>query len=156
MTEPQIRRATVTDAEKLTQVYRSAYRENRRLGFPAKAESVTRSEVADWIWKRQVYVAEIDDEVVGGVRLEATDSARVKLSRLGVHESQKGKGIGGRLMDHAEEAVRNRSHTTVWLTTPEKHPYLPGFYRRRGYEKTGEYPLENRRYDEIVMEKRLQ
>lgn len=153
--ELEIRQATVADAEQLAAVYRSAYRENRDLGFPAKAESATESKVAGWIRESWVYIAEVEGEIVGGVRLESTDSERVKLSRLGVHESRKGEGIGSRLLENAEEAVRNRGDATIWLTTPEDHPYLPELYRRRGYERTGTYPLEYRQYDEIVMEKRL-
>lgn len=155
MTEPQIRQAVASDADELARVYRNAYRENRELGFPAKAESATKREVRTWIRENFVHVATVDDSVIGGVRLEATEPERVKLSRLGVHERWKGKGVGSRLVTSAEEEIRERGCATVWLTTPEEHPYLPDVYRRRGYEKTGTYPLEYRSYDEIVMEKRL-
>ncbi|GAA0224709.1 GNAT family N-acetyltransferase [Haladaptatus pallidirubidus] len=155
MTELQIRRAAPADAERLVSVYRSAYRENRELGFPTKAESVTANELSEWIQEYRVYVAEVEGELVASVRLEATDSERVKLSRLGVHEERKGKGIGSRLLEYAEEVVQNGDYSTIWLTTPEKHPFLPELYRRRGYEETGKYPLEYREYDEIVLEKRF-
>lgn len=155
MSEPQIRQATVADAEKLVPVYKSAYRENRELGFPAKAESVTENELSEWIRENRVFVAEVEDELVGGVRLEATDAERVKLSRLGVREEWKGEGIGSRLLEHAEKAVREWGYATIWLTTPENHPFLAELYRRRGYEKSDDYPLEHRDYDEIVMEKRV-
>ena len=154
MTEPDIRRATPADAAELAAVYRNAYRENRELGFPAKAESATEDEVSDWIREHRVYVATVEDEVVGGVRLEATDPERVKLSRLGVRERWKGTGVGSRLLDYAEESARDSGYATVWLTTPENHPHLPSFYRRRGYEEKEPYPLEYRDYDEILMEKR--
>ena len=155
MGDLRIRRATVADGEALARVYRDAYAENRRLGFPAKAESVTGGEVEAWIRDRRVYVATVGGEVVGGVRLEPTDPGRVKLSRLGVREGRKGEGIGSHLLDHAEETVRDEGHESIWLTTPEDHPFLPAFYRRRGYERTGAHPLDYREYDEIVMEKRL-
>ncbi|WP_435155636.1 GNAT family N-acetyltransferase [Haladaptatus sp. DFWS20] len=90
MTEPRIRQATVADAEQLVHVYRSAYQENRNLGFPAKAESVTENELSEWVREHRVYVAEVGGEIIGGVRLEATNGERVKLSRLGVHENWKG------------------------------------------------------------------
>lgn len=156
MNDIEIRRGSVTDAKGLAEAYRSAYRENRRLGFPAKAESTTESEVSEWIRENRVYVATTGEKVVGGVRLEETDPDRVKLSRLGVNERWKGEGIGSQLLDHAEAAVRECGYAAIWLTTPENHPYLPELYRRRGYEKTGEYPLEYREYDEIVMENRVQ
>ena len=155
MTEPQIDRATVADADALARVYHDAYRENRELGFPAKAESVAPSEVATWIREHRVFVARVDDAVVGGVRLEETAPDRVKLSRLAVHGRWKGAGIGSRLLDRAERAAREGGYRDIWLTTPAEHPYLPALYRRRGYEETGPYPLEYREYDEIVMEKRL-
>jgi GNAT superfamily N-acetyltransferase len=79
----------------------------------------------------------------------------VKLDRLDAREDCKGKWIGGRLLDRAEELVRAWAHTTVWLTTPEEHPCLPGFYRRRGYTMTRPYPLEFRDYGEVVVEKRV-
>lgn len=150
-----VRRATVADADALAEVYRSAYRENRELGFPAKAESVSASTVSEWIREAQVYVATIEDDVVGGVRLEATDPDRVKLSRLGVQEQRKGDGIGSELVRYAEDEARDQGFSSIWLTTPGEHPYLPGFYRQRDYEETGDYPLEYREYDEIIMEKAL-
>lgn len=155
MTPSGIRVATVGDAKPLTAVYRSAYQENRELGLPASAESVSQATVSDWIRECRVYVATIDSEIVGGVRLELAETDRAKLSRFGVHEAYKGEGIGSELLAYAEKQASERGYTTVWLTTPEEHPYLPAFYRRRGYEKTGDYPLESRAYDEIVMEKQL-
>lgn len=155
MDELAIRRAETEDAAALAEVYHSAYRENRDLGFPAKAESVTGSTVADWIADHHVYVAHVDGRIVGGVRLEEPDPGRLKLSRLGVHEDWKGQGIGGRLLDHVESVARDWGYETIWLTTPETHPYLPDFYRSRGYETAGEYPLDYRDYDEVIMEKRV-
>lgn len=151
-----VRRATVDDADRLARVYRSAYRDNRRLGFPAKAESATGCEVAEWIRDHRVFDAESEETVVGGVRLEETEPDRMKLSRLGVHEDWKGEGLGRALLAHAVQVARDGGYRTIWLTTPEDHPYLPAFYRRRGFEVTGEYPLEYREYDEVVMEKRLE
>ncbi len=155
MPDVDIQRATGADAKALTAVYRSAYRENRELGFPATAGSVTPPTVADWIRECRIYAARTGGEIVGGVRLELTENDRAKLSRFGVHEDCKGEGIGSELLDHAEKQAHERGYVVIWLTTPKNHPYLPGFYRRRGYEKTGDYPLENREYDEIIMEKQL-
>lgn len=175
MSDVEFRRATALDAEELAAVYRSAYRENRELGFPAIAGSATADDVSEWIDDHRVLVAEVEDDIVGGVRLEAAerpdtaepldasdspDSSNsepncVKLSRFGVHEDRKGAGIGSQLLAHAEETVRDWGYGAIWLTTPGEHPYLADFYRRRGYEKTGPYPLDFRDYDEIVMEKSL-
>lgn len=150
-----VQRATEADAEPLAAVYRSAYRENRDLGFPAKAESATAEDVSSWIEAKEVLVARCDGRIVGGVRLEATDTDRMKLSRLGVHEDWKGNGVGSRLLERAEDVVTEWGYRRLWLTTPGDHPYLPDFYRSRDYEKTGTYPLDYRDYDEIILEKEL-
>lgn len=155
MNEPNIRRANHEDIEQLVAVYRSAYRENRELGFPAKAELATADDIHDWLDTGRVFVAEMDDHVVGAVRIEEKSPERVKVSRLGVHEDWKDNGIGSTLLDHVEELARAEDFGAVWLTTPEDHPYLRSLYRDRGYRKTGDYPLEYREYDEIVMEKLL-
>jgi len=154
MSDPRIRDATTDDADRLAAVYRSAYAENRRLGFPAKAESATSEDVAEWIREAQVLVATVEERIVGGVRLERTNDG-VKLSRLAVAADSKGEGIGSDLVAAAEDAVCEWGGERVWLTTPEDHPYLVDFYRERGYEVTGDYPLEYRNYDEVVMEKRV-
>jgi hypothetical protein len=86
MNELEIREATIADDEVLAGVYRNAYRENRQLGFLAKVESVTESDVSDLIWSKRVCVAEKSADIAGGVLLETTDEDRVKPSRFAVHE----------------------------------------------------------------------
>lgn len=94
MSNQQIQRTSAADAEKLAQVYQSAYGENRELGFPAKTESVTESEVSNWIRDDRVYITTVEDEVIGGTRLEETDSERVKLSHLRCSRELKRRGRG--------------------------------------------------------------
>jgi GNAT superfamily N-acetyltransferase len=147
--------ATAAVAEELTAVYQSAFRENRRLGIPHVAESVSESQVADWIQQHTIYVAKSDSDVIGGVRLIETDPNRVKISRLAVHERWKRKGIGRQLLEYVEKQVRDCGYSTIWLTTPETHPYLPEMYRQRGYEKTGTYTQEQHGVDFVTMAKEL-
>ena len=155
MGDVTIREATADDAAALAAAYRDAYAANRELGFPAKAGSATPDEVAEWIRDHWVFVAEADGEVIGGVRIERADADVAKLSRLGVRERWKGEGIGTQLLKHAEAAARDADYTTMRLTTPDEHPFLPEFYHAHGYEVTGDYPLSFRDYDEVVMEKSL-
>ncbi|MFC3957098.1 GNAT family N-acetyltransferase [Halovivax cerinus] len=149
----RIREASSDDAERLAAVYRNAYAENRELGFPASAESVTSTMVRAWIDEKAVIVAAAEDTVVGGLRLAATTPDRVEVSRLGVAPDWKRRGIGSKLLAAAEAAVAAGSAETIWLTIPEDHPYLPAFYRDHGYERTEEASLDDREYDEVVMEK---
>jgi GNAT superfamily N-acetyltransferase len=147
--------ATAAVTEELTAVYRSAFRENRRLGIPHVAESVSERQVADWIQQHTIYVAKRHSDVIGGVRLDETDPNRVKISRLAVHERWKRKGIGRQLLEYVEKQVRDCGYSTIWLTTPETHPYLPEMYRQRGYEKTGTDTQEQHGVDFVTMAKEL-
>ena len=156
MGEVTLREATADDAAALAETYRDAYAENRELGFPAKAGSATAETVAGWIREHWVFVAESEGELIGGVRLERVEGETMKLSRLGVRERWKGEGVGSRLLEHAERAALAAGYTTMQLTTPEHHPFLPEFYHAHGYEVTGDYPLSYREYDELVMEKSLE
>jgi GNAT superfamily N-acetyltransferase len=155
MDDVRIREAATEDADAIAVTYRNAYRENRELGFPAKAESATAEEVRDWIRNHRMLVAETDETVVGGVRLETVDDETVKLSRLGVREGWQGMGVGSRLLERAEESARARGSERIRLIAPEKHPFLVEFYRSRGYTVTDEYRLDHREYDEVAMEKTL-
>lgn len=58
-------------------------------------------------------------------------------------------------MDYAEEQVRQGGYSTIWLTTPEDHPYLPRMYRERGYEEIGTDTQEYHEFEFIRMEKEL-
>ncbi|MFB6221463.1 MAG: GNAT family N-acetyltransferase [Halolamina sp.] len=155
MDDVRIRTAAPDDAEALAAAYRDAYRESREFGFPMKAEEATAGEVEVWIRDHRVFVAEAEGTIVGGVRLEAAGDDTLQLSRLAVREGWKGMGIGSRLLKHAERAAREDGYGSMRLTTPENHPYLVEFYRSRGYAVVGDYPLEYREYDEVVLEKRL-
>lgn len=151
-----VREATEADVDELLTVYHSAYRENRELGFPMKAENATAADVKSWMAEERLLVAEIDGTVVGAVRIERTDETSLKLSRLGVHDDWKGHGIGSRLLEQVESFASESANGRIWLTTPPDHPYLPELYRKRGYVETGVSPLDYRDYDEIVMEKELE
>ncbi|WP_290812304.1 GNAT family N-acetyltransferase [Halovivax sp.] len=120
------------------------------------SESVTATEVGEWIRADHLSVAHSGDDVVGGIRLQRTDPHRAKVGRLGVHEAWKGNGIGTRLMRHAEDLADRRGCDVVWLTTPKKHPFLPDWYRRLGYEDAGPNPQELWEYESIRLEKRLE
>jgi len=62
--------------------------------------------VTDRSREDRVLVATADSEVVAGVRLDATADRGAGLSRPGVRDDRTGAGIGGRLLDAAQQRAR--------------------------------------------------
>jgi GNAT superfamily N-acetyltransferase len=149
----EVIRALLGDAEDIRRVYADAYRENRELGFPATAETVSAQEIGDWISNDRMWVAKIAEEVVGAVRVRDADPDFPLLGRLGVASKYKGFGIGKLLMDTAEHDVQQRGRKGITLTVAEAHPFLSKIYAKRGYQMVGPRTPQHTLYNEIVMRK---
>ena len=151
-----VRDATSDDVEALTTLYHDAYAETVVRGLPASAAWVEEETVAEWVREDHVLVAAVGEELVGAVRLTDHEGwDRPVLTRLGVASEWKRQGIGTRLMDEAESRAREDAWDRIRLTVARGHPYLVEWYRERGYEVVGLYELDDRPYDEHVMEKAL-
>jgi predicted N-acetyltransferase YhbS len=136
-------------------LYAVAYKQNRDLGFPASAETATASEIAEWIERDKMWVAEVDGRVAGSVRLRADVPGCPTLCRLAVAPAMAQTGIGSLLISTAEAAARASGSEAIRLTVALGHPFLSAMYMRRGYTVTGPKVPPNPRYAEIEMLKRL-
>ena len=81
-------------------------------------------------------------------RRDDTKMPRPYLSNLSVLGSARNSGVGSRLLDAGEEAVRNwnANHTEIVLQVEEDNPNAIRFYKRRGWEFVFADPT-CRRYD---------
>lgn len=88
------------------------------------------------------------------------------LGMLSVAPDRQGRGIGGRLLDAAEDRARRYGATVMEMTVIEQRQELVDYYIRRGYEPTGEtrpFPSDNPRFGVpkvgnlrfVVLQKRL-
>ena len=75
------------------------------------------------------------DRPVGAARLRPYGDSTAKVERVAVLESERGAGIGRRVMDAVETAAVDDGYESVVL-----HAQVPvvGFYERLGYEVTSE------------------
>jgi ribosomal protein S18 acetylase RimI-like enzyme len=89
-----------------------------------------------------------DNYGTGRRRDGARITTRPYLSNLSVAGSARNSGVGSRLLDAAEEAVRgwNADHTEIVLQVEEDNPKAIRFYKRRGWEFAFADPT-CRRYD---------
>lgn len=81
-------------------------------------------------------------------RKDATKMPRPYLSNLSVVEGARNSGVGSKLLDACEEAVRNwkANHTEIVLQVEEDNPTAIQFYKARGWEFVFADPT-CRRYD---------
>lgn len=87
---------------------------------------------------RVVLVAEIDDEIVGMVKLNLVYKLSKILSYLDelvVLPSKRGSGVGSALMKAAEDWSWKHDADIIDLTSRGKHPGALEFYAKLGYEQ---------------------
>jgi predicted GNAT family N-acyltransferase len=95
-------------------------------------------------------VAVNDGRVVGTLRLLAAGEVS-RLGRMVVSPELRGSGIGGRLLDLADEVAREMGHRRIAL-----HAQVPArrVYERAGYRRQGDVFVEQG-IEHVAMEKPL-
>ncbi|MFB9808051.1 GNAT family N-acetyltransferase [Haladaptatus pallidirubidus] len=152
----EVRNATAEYVSVLVKVYHTAYRENKRMGFPSSVLECDTDDVADWLRNRTVLVAKREDEIVGVVQLiPRSDWDTPEIGRLAVSPDYQGEGIGQLLLESVEEHAKADGQDSIHLRTLSRHPFLEDWYRQEGYERIGIERLSNRPYDVPIMEKEL-
>lgn len=173
---PQLRRATVGDAERLVVLVDSAYRgEVSRTGWTTEADLIDGQRVdADMIASTLADAAAlvlvlVDDDggLVGCCELRSADGGAATFGMFAVAPSRQGSGLGDGLLASAERLVADEwSATHLRLSVIQLRSDLIAWYRRRGYDATGEvrpFPYGDERFGRprrddlhfLVMEKQL-
>lgn len=81
-----------------------------------------------------MFVALLEDAIVGTGALIAESSKTVRVVRMSVKSNLQGQGIGKKILTHLEHVALERDFDTVVLETTETWRDAVGFYSSRGYE----------------------
>ena len=140
-----IRPAVAEDTVPLETCIDAAY-----AGYRARIKDLPRvSEgIADDIRTNLVWVAELDQEIVGGLIL-ALGTDHAVLANLAVHPDAGGMGIGRGLIEQAEAECREQRKAELRLSTHVAMPENISLYRHLGWEETA------RSGNKVTMAKRL-
>ncbi|MEJ8561669.1 GNAT family N-acetyltransferase [Yoonia sp. GPGPB17] len=114
----------------LTAVLEAAYAPFRALGLPPVTEGV-----AEDIRDHNVWVAEVDGEVRGGIVLVLGNLAHI--ANLAVHPDAGGLGIGQALINESSEASAAADHNMIKLATHVGMAGTQAFYLKLGWQETG-------------------
>jgi len=129
-----IRRAVESDAAPVFSILQQAFREYGsaigQTNLDALKETV--DDVRRAIAEKTVLIAEMDNEVVGTLRLDIRGD-KAYLSRFAVCSNNRGIGIGEALMNAADRYLVSQGVREVTLHTASRHTSLMRFYYGLGY-----------------------
>ena len=129
-----IRRASVEDAPAVFSILQSAFNEYALITGQNNLEALneTEEDIKNEISSKAVYIAVIDEKIVGTVRLDIHGSDAY-LSRFAVDNKNRNIGIGKSLMSVVDKYLQSQSVKKVTLHTDSKHAALVKFYYSRNF-----------------------
>jgi ribosomal protein S18 acetylase RimI-like enzyme len=126
-----LRRATLDDVDALTVCLVAAYAPFMHLGLPPVTEGI-----ADDIAQHDVWVAELDGLVVGGI--VAALGGHAHIMNLAVHPDAGGHGVGRALIDRVIAAAKAAGLAEIHLATHARMTATQAFYHKNGWTQTGQ------------------
>ncbi len=82
-----------------------------------------------------IVISLLKDEVYNNVQWLTEDGQNYYIHRLAIHPDHQRKGFAKKLMDFAEEYIRENDGVSVRLDTFSKNPRNQKFYEARGYTR---------------------
>jgi len=131
-----IRKATIEDASAILKIMQEAfkkYMQDTGLSGTMDALSESMENIEVDIMEKEVYIAIIDDNPVGTIRIRILPDNTAYISRFGVMLDFHNIGIGKSLMNLADKILKSKGIKRVSLHTASKYRDLIRFYYGRGF-----------------------
>lgn len=131
-----IRRAVASDAPAIKEIMRESFSKYMNdTGLPGTMEALNEScdDIVSDIINKYVYIAIIDEEAVGSVRVELLPDNTAYITRFGVKLSYHNIGVGKSLMSVVDKLLISKGVKRVCLHTASKYYDLVRFYYGRGF-----------------------
>ena len=130
-----VRKATLEDTDSIIKITQQAFKKYIEIAGldDTAALHESREQVENDIVDKLVYVAYIDEEVVGSLRVEKINEDTAYLSRFGVSADYQNLGIGKSMMGVFDSEMKKQGVKRVVLHTAAKASSLVRFYYGRGF-----------------------
>ena len=135
MSEGAIRLATTEDVPLLPDIERAAGHMFADIGMPEVAADAPLALEVLGAYARdgRAWVSvDADDRAVAYLVADVVDG-RTHIEQVSVDPSWSGRGLGRRLIDHAQQWAKDRAHDAVTLTTFADVPFNAPYYERCGF-----------------------
>lgn len=130
-----IRKATKKDIERIVELMNSS---RNLAGNEGVNEGWYKSDILDFLSHKlyHVFVCEIDKKIVGVSVIELHKIARhVYYYVMIVDENYRGKGIGSRMMDYADNLAKKNKVLLIWGLVEENNSVMKNIFAKRGYKE---------------------
>ncbi|MBT2541888.1 GNAT family N-acetyltransferase [Streptomyces sp. ISL-44] len=150
--------------EELTSLLHRSYADHAAAGRVFFASYQSLQDTANRLGKGECWVALRGNELVGTVTVAAPHAAPEgypapasagSFWQLAVDPSERGTGLGQRLLELAEGRIAALGSVQVVIDTSAKATELVGWYRRRGYVPVGMWRWGVTNYESVVLSKAL-
>lgn len=131
-----IRKATIEDAPAIAQIMQEAFKKYMLdTGLSGTMDALTESlqNIEADILEKEVYIALVDGNPVGTIRIKILPDQTAYISRFGVRLDYHNIGIGKSLMSLADKIMKTQGIKKVSLHTASKYRDLIRFYYGRGF-----------------------
>jgi N-acetylglutamate synthase-like GNAT family acetyltransferase len=131
-----VRKAVEGDIPKILEITREAFKmyvEGAGIVGTIAALEETYEDVKRDIETKEVFVALLDESIVGSVRIEIKPDKTAYLSRFGVGTAYQKNGIGKALIDAVDDEMKELGITTLYLHTASRMLSLVRFYYGKGF-----------------------
>jgi ribosomal protein S18 acetylase RimI-like enzyme len=140
-----ITKAAIEDANRLNELVNSAYRgETSRQGWTTEADlldgtRITSDLLTEILSQSNTTILKYEENgrLMACVELRI-DNGKLYLGMLTVSPGLQGKGIGKILMKAAEEEATKMGCSAIYMTVIASRMELIDWYKRQGYQETGE------------------
>ena len=148
--QPNLRRATVADAQAITELVADAYRHYEPLIGRTPLPMLIHYE--DAVREHEIWVLEADGALVGVIELDPRPG-HLWIENVAVSPRWQGRGLGRQLLRHAEDEARAHGLGELGLLTNERYLDNIAMYTRYGYRETNRVPHQGT--DLVFFRKRL-